>query len=167
MRFKIHVTIAKAFAGDVARGTLRGAARAALNHESAPAPGELTIAVTDDRALRSLNRDYLSRDVPTDVLAFPSSEVNPETGAHYLGDIAISCPRAQAQARQGGHPLSAEVQLLAVHGVLHLLGHDHARPEEKARMWAAQAEILRHLKAPITGPAATHRRRARRMNKNR
>ena len=69
---------------------------------------------------------------------------------------AISLPRAQAQAKAGGHPVSAEVQLLVVHGALHLLGHDHAKSKEKARMWAAQSEILKHLKAPITGPANTH-----------
>jgi probable rRNA maturation factor len=57
----------------------------------------------------------------------------------------ISAPRAQAQAEAAGHPLEAELQLLVVHGVLHLLGHDHARPEEKARMWKAQAEALESL----------------------
>jgi probable rRNA maturation factor len=54
-------------------------------------------------------------------------------------------PRAEAQAEAAGHPLESEVQLLVVHGVLHLLGHDHAEPDEKARMWKAQAEILEGL----------------------
>src|ERR687892_74662 len=65
--------------------------------------------------------------------------------ARYIGDILISIPRAQAQANAAGHPLESEVQLLVVHGVLHLLGHDHAEAEEKARMWKAQAEILERL----------------------
>ena len=81
----------------------------------------------------------------TDVLSFPSDEVDPETGSQYLGDIIISIPRAAQQAQVGGHSLEAEVQLLVVHGTLHLLGHDHAEAEEKARMWAAQAEVMGRL----------------------
>jgi probable rRNA maturation factor len=95
--------------------------------------------------LQELNRDYLGIDAPTDVLSFPASETDPETGARYLGDILISVPRAQSQAEAAGHALESEVQLLVVHGVLHLLGHDHAKPEEKRRMWKAQAEILESL----------------------
>jgi len=92
-----------------------------------------------------LNREYLGIDAPTDVLSFPASETDPETGARYIGDILISIPRARGQATAAGHPLESEVQLLVVHGVLHLLGHDHAQAEEKARMWKAQAEILESL----------------------
>jgi probable rRNA maturation factor len=71
--------------------------------------------------------------------------VDPESGSRYIGDILISIPRAQSQAEAAGHPLESEVQLLVVHGTLHLLGHDHAQPEEKSRMWQAQAEILESL----------------------
>ena len=124
---------------------LERAAQAALEHESQASESELTIVLTDDARLHQLNREYLGVDAPTDVLSFPASETDPETGAQYLGDILISIPRAQAQADAAGHPLESEVQLLVVHGVLHLLGHDHAEPEEKARMWRAQAEILEHL----------------------
>lgn len=152
MRFKINLRIDPALEDAVDRKTIRAAARAALEHEAAPAPGALAIVLTDDGALQGLNRDYLGHNQPTDVLSFPSGETDPETGARYFGDIAISLPRARAQAEAGGHPVTAEVQLLVVHGVLHLLGHDHAKAKEKARMWAAQAEILRQLKAPITGP---------------
>ncbi len=120
-----------------------GAARAALAHESAR--GDLTILLAEDARLQELNRDYLGVDAPTDVLSFPASETDPETGAPYLGDILISVPRAATQARAAGHPLEAEVQLLVVHGVLHLLGHDHAGGREKARMWAAQADVLKNL----------------------
>ena len=84
-------------------------------------------------------------DGPTDVLSFPSDEIDPETGNRYLGDILISVQRAAAQAQIPGHPVESEVQLLIVHGVLHLMGHDHAEPEEKARMWKAQTEILTQL----------------------
>ena len=124
---------------------LERAAYAALKHESESLDCDLSIVLTDDTRLQELNRDYLGIDAPTDVLSFPASETDPETGARYIGDILISIPRAQAQADAAGHALESEVQLLVVHGVLHLLGHDHAEPEEKRRMWKAQAEILESL----------------------
>jgi len=114
-----------------------------LAHQSAD--GDLSVVLTDDAQLHQLNRDYLGVDAPTDVLSFPSSETDPETGVSYLGDVLISVPRAEAQAQSASHPLEAELQLLVVHGVLHLLGHDHAKPEDKARMWSAQAQVLDKL----------------------
>lgn len=124
---------------------LERATYAALEHQSESLDSELTIVLTDDARLKELNRDYLGIDAPTDVLSFPASETDPETGARYIGDILISIPRAQAQAAAAGHPLESEVQLLVVHGVLHLLGHDHGEPADRARMWKAQAEILAEL----------------------
>ncbi len=121
---------------------LERAALAALKYESESLDHDLSIVLTDDARLQELNRDYLGIDAPTDVLSFPASETDPETGARYIGDILISMPRAQTQADAAGHPVESEVQLLVVHGVLHLLGHDHADPNEKTRMWKAQAEIL-------------------------
>lgn len=129
----------------IPRDLLERATRAALNHQAETPDSELTIVLTDDARLKELNRDYLGIDAPTDVLSFPASETDPETGARYIGDILISIPRAKSQATAAGHPLQSEVQLLVVHGVLHLLGHDHANAEEKARMWKAQAEILESL----------------------
>ena len=124
---------------------LERAANAALEHESRSLDSELSIILTDDARLHELNLNYLGVDAPTDVLSFPAAETDPETGASYIGDILISIPRAQTQAAAAGHSLEAEVQLLVVHGVLHLIGHDHAEAEEKARMWKAQAEILEKL----------------------
>ena len=126
-------------------GVLERAANAALEHETQSLESELSIVLTDNTRLHELNLNYLGVDSPTDVLSFPASETDPETGTPYIGDILISIPRAQEQADAAGHPLEAEVQLLVVHGVLHLLGHDHADPEEKRRMWKAQAEILAKL----------------------
>lgn len=121
------------------------AAAATLEQQSASAEDDLTVVLADDEQLQDLNREFRDIDAPTDVLSFPSSESDPETGRRYLGDILISVQRAEEQAAAGGHPLEAEIQLLVVHGVLHLLGHDHAEAEEKARMWAAQAEVLARL----------------------
>jgi probable rRNA maturation factor len=124
---------------------LEHAARAVLAHQTESQESELSIVLTDNEHLQELNLNYLGIDAPTDVLSFPASETDPESGARYIGDILISVPRARSQAEAAGHPLKSEVQLLVVHGVLHLLGHDHAEPEEKARMWKVQAEILDSL----------------------
>ncbi|MCB0102062.1 MAG: rRNA maturation RNase YbeY [Anaerolineales bacterium] len=109
------------------------------------ATADMTIVLTDDRQLHELNVDYLGVDAPTDVLSFPAGEVDPETEVLYLGDIAISIPRAAQQAQTGGHSVEAEVQLLVIHGTLHLLGYDHGTDEEKAVMWAEQAKVLERL----------------------
>jgi probable rRNA maturation factor len=137
----IHIESEISFPQDL----LERAARATLEHEAQSLDSELSVILTDDARLHELNLNYLGVDAPTDVLSFPASETDPETGARYIGDILISIPRAQTQAEAAGHSLEAEVQLLVVHGVLHLIGHDHAEAEEKARMWKAQAEILERL----------------------
>jgi len=121
------------------------AVHAALTHQKEALDLNLSVVLTDNRRLHKLNLDYLGVDAPTDVLSFPASESDPETGARYIGDILISVPYATKGARQAGNSLEAELQLLVVHGVLHLLGHDHAKPKEKAKMWKAQAEILKSL----------------------
>ena len=123
---------------------LERAANAALLQQSSPV-SDLTLVLTGDAQIQSLDRDFLGKDAPTDVLSFPSSETDPETGRRYLGDIIISVPRAEAQSIAAGHSLEAELSLLVVHGVLHLLGHDHASLEGKARMWIAQSEALTRL----------------------
>lgn len=141
----ITVVTDESLAESVPDELLERAAEHTLRHQAALAPADLTIVQTGDAEIQALNRDYLGHDAPTDVLSFPSNETDPESGTRYLGDVVVSVPRAADQAQQAGHSLEAEVQLLVVHGVLHLLGHDHAEEEEKARMWAAQAEILEQL----------------------
>ena len=123
---------------------LEHAAQLVLDFSGVP-DADLTIALVDDARIQGLNRDFLAHDAPTDVLSFPADEPDPETGRRYLGDIVISLVRAAEQARERGHALEAEMQLLVVHGVLHLLGHDHAEPAEKERMWTAQAGLLERL----------------------
>jgi probable rRNA maturation factor len=129
---------------------LEQAASAALDHVTAK--GDLTVVLTDDAQLHDLNRQFLGIDAPTDVLSFPSGEIDPETGAPYLGDVLISVPRAQEQATAKGHALQAELSLLVVHGVLHLLGYDHADVADKQTMWQAQATILARLGYSIEPP---------------
>jgi probable rRNA maturation factor len=128
-----------------ARLTLDSSVPLSDGFDFALASADMTIVLTDDAQLHELNREYLGVDAPTDVLSFPASESDPETGTPYLGDILISIPRAKQQAEAAGHSVEDEVQLLVVHGTLHLLGHDHAEATEKARMWKAQAEVMSAL----------------------
>jgi probable rRNA maturation factor len=152
-RYKINLKIDSAFRDRIDSRDLRAAARLTLLDQKAPVPGELSLLVTGEATLQTLNRDYLGHDRPTDVLSFPADETDPETGRHYYGDIAISFPQARAQAARAGHRVQAELQLLVVHGVLHLLGHDHADRGARNRMWTEQAAILTRLKTGTTGPA--------------
>jgi len=138
---------------------LRKAAQKTLAHESAPSRAELAIAITGDDEIHDLNHQYRGVDAPTDVLSFAEAEADarfvaaPDEAA-YLGDVVISYPRAEAQAASAGHSVADELLLLVVHGVLHLLGHDHAGRAEKRKMWAAQKEILDELGVQIKTNAA-------------
>jgi probable rRNA maturation factor len=111
---------------------------------------DLSIVIGNDALLNRLNLKYRQVDAPTDVLSFPSGEVDPDTSNLYLGDIVISLPRAQEQASAEGHPLEDELQLLVVHGTLHLLGYDHTEMTDKKSMQAAQDNILNQLGLKLT-----------------
>jgi len=130
---------------------VRHAARRTLATVGAP-PGALTIRLTDAEGIRQLNRDYAHADHATDVLSFPSGGRLSTTDDVYFGDIAIALPIAAAQAQAEGHDLPAELALLTVHGVLHLLGHDHDRPSSQVAMWDLQDRILADLGLPIRSP---------------
>jgi probable rRNA maturation factor len=129
---------------------LAQAARVTLEHEGVQ-DAELAVLLSDDAKLAALNKSYRGLDEPTDVLAFPAGDdVALPEGASYLGDIAISVPRARDQAAEAGHGIMEELQLLVIHGTLHLLGYDHGEPDEKDRMWAAQRAILAQLGLPVS-----------------
>jgi len=111
---------------------------------------ELSLLLLDDDEMQQLNRDYLSRDYATNVLAFPM--VPMRGGARkrlhppLLGDVVISAETAQREAQERGVSLEEELALLLVHGILHLLGQDHeGSPEEATQMQAKEQEILMHL----------------------
>jgi probable rRNA maturation factor len=148
----IHVNIAEPYRSLVSASTFEKAARAALQQLSAGTDSGLSIILTDDNQLRRLNRQFLGIDAPTDVLSFPAGYTDPDSGTLYLGDVLISYPRAQKQAEAAGHAVDAELQLLVVHGVLHLLGHDHEDEEGKERMWSVQTEVLAQLQVQIHNP---------------
>jgi probable rRNA maturation factor len=94
--------------------------------------------VTGDRELRRLNREFLGEDHATDVLSFPSGDV----ASGYLGDLALSWPTVLRQAEAFGHGPDVEAALLCVHGLLHLLGWDHATPAEEREMTALTLACL-------------------------
>ena len=115
---------------------------------------EVALVITGDEAVQALNRDYRGVDGPTDVLSFAAQEdtaggpdlalpadLAAEIDRH-LGDVIIAYPYAARQADSFGNSIQAELRLLAIHGTLHLLGYDHATPEEEDAMWAEQEAIL-------------------------
>jgi probable rRNA maturation factor len=147
-KMEIEVQIAPTFARLVSAKRLREVVKGVLRCEGVS--GQATLVITDDEGVQALNKEYLGRDAPTDVLAFGAQEAAggfvaaPEM-VGYLGDVIVSYPRAVAQAGDQGHSVEEELNLLIVHGVLHLLGYDHAEEQEKAVMWARQGAILAGL----------------------
>ena len=114
-----------------------------------PAATVTVLTLTGDEHLREYNRRFRGLDEPTDVLAFAAQEKPsdqrfqaPPGTENWLGDIVISLPRARQQARADKHSMNDEVRLLAVHGFLHLLGYDHAEPDEAATMQALTTKVL-------------------------
>jgi len=145
----IHIDVAENIQFDQGE-VLVHAAVSALERVLGRQNVELTIAVAGDHRLRQLNRHFRGVDAVTDVLSFPADEFDPDNQIRYIGDIAISYPQAKRQADRSGHPLIDELQLLVVHGVIHLLGYDHSTDEEKQLMWELQAEILQNIGCNIT-----------------
>ena len=149
----IEIHIDEPYAEQVDSDALQAAALATLARLDAP-PASLTLVITDDDAVQAPNREYRGIDAPTDVLSFAAHDASgdamtlaipPELSAElaaYLGDIIIALPYAERQAAHYGNSLADELRLLTVHGVLHLLGYDHATPEEDDAMWQIQAAVL-------------------------
>jgi probable rRNA maturation factor len=107
---------------------------------------ELSLVLCDDAFIQDLNRDYRGKDTPTDVLSFSQREgEDADLEDPVLGDVVISLSTAMRQAEELGHTVETELVVLLVHGILHLLGHDHERPEEARVMADAEAELLGKL----------------------
>jgi probable rRNA maturation factor len=149
--YTIDVAVDEAFIHLVDQENLAAAVAAALR-AAGRRRGAVTVAVTDDATIQQLNCDYRGVDAPTDVLSFGHQEngnqalaLPPELAAEladYLGDIIIAYPYAERQAAQFQNAVAAELRLLAVHGVLHLLGYDHVTADQETAMWALQDAIL-------------------------
>lgn len=102
---------------------------------------ELSIAIVGDAEIRRLNRQWRNKDKATDVLSFPSGEVV-GPGLRPLGDVIISLPTAKRQAKAYGRTLTEEIDRYLAHGLLHLLGHDHHRRADAAKMAKAEGLLL-------------------------
>jgi probable rRNA maturation factor len=121
---------------------------------------ELTVRLVDADTIAVLNEKWMDTKGPTDVLSFPMDELTPgrdeETAPEgYLGDIAV-CPQvAEQQAPAAGHSTSDEIELLTVHGILHLLGYDHGSPDEHREMFGVQGRLLLEWQQGDPEPAST------------
>jgi probable rRNA maturation factor len=143
--------------GAVDPGPIEQAAQFTLLRHDLGEPCEVVIVISDDESLEVLNRRFRGVARPTDVLAFANETRGPFSGGsdefpNYLGDVVISLDRAKEQASAVDGSLTEELQVLTVHGVLHLLGYDHADNQEKEQMWSIQSEILRLLGVTIPLP---------------
>jgi probable rRNA maturation factor len=127
----------------VPRGVPRGDLRdfAVCLRENVTGGRPFCCLLTGDTELQRLNREFLGRDYPTDVLSFPSGE-----GAGSLGDIAISLDRAAEQAASRGHDAAGEIKILMLHGILHLMGMDHEK--DRGRMARAEKSWRKKLQLP-------------------
>ncbi len=118
---------------------------------------ELGLVITSQEKIRQLNRSYRGKDTPTDVLAFAmlpaegekeadfSPFVTPPDGIRHLGEVIISYPQAVIQAEEHQHSVNREIAILIIHGVLHLLGYEHDKPELRRQMVTREEEILNQI----------------------
>ena len=118
---------------------------------------ELCIKAVDEDTMTELNEQWMEKEGPTDVLAFPMDELRPgelgeEPEEGVLGDLILAPSIAEKQGEASGHGLTAELELLTTHGILHLLGYDHAEPAEHAEMFGLQAELLAEFGSTATAP---------------
>ncbi len=123
---------------------------------------ELGLVIASQERVQQLNQSYLGRDEPTDVLAFSMLPAEGEIGADFppfvippdgvlhLGEVIISYPQALIQAREHQHSIKREITILIIHGVLHLLGYEHDKPELEYQMRAKEAEILSHIEEGVS-----------------
>ena len=141
----ILITIKDKFQDQVAEQMLVAAAEAVILETGIADSPSLMLKITDDEELFTLNLQFRGIKKTTDVLSFPADFMDPDLGSRYLGDVVIAFPQAAEQAQERGHDVDAELQLLVIHGVLHLLGYDHGDRNDKVEMWSIQSRILVRL----------------------
>lgn len=150
---EINVLVDDELEGKLDTSWLRHVAEEVLLALGVSNNAELGLFIATGERVKKLNRDYLGRDEPTDVLAFSASEemgnhptfVQPPDGVLHLGEVIISYPQAVKQAAEYKHSVKEEILLLIIHGVLHLLGYEHDRPELELRMRAREKEVMNHI----------------------
>lgn len=132
---------------------LAGLARFVMDRMRVHPQAELCIKAVDEPTIAELNQRWMEKEGPTDVLAWPMDElrpglVNEEPEEGVLGDLVLCPTVAERQGEAAGHGTEAELELLTVHGILHLLGYDHAEPEEHREMFGLQDELLAAWRSP-------------------
>jgi probable rRNA maturation factor len=152
----VSIEIANESGADVDEAALAGLARHVLDEMRVHPLAELSVLLVDEQAMAELHIKWMGEEGPTDVLSFPMDELRPPqpVGTHggrdqpdsaipgLLGDVVI-CPQVAAvQAKQAGHLVEDEIDLLCAHGILHLLGYDHADAAEHATMFGLQDRLL-------------------------
>jgi probable rRNA maturation factor len=136
------------------RMLVRRCCNAVLQLEEFPHSAEISVVFIDNAQIQELNREYRGKDAPTDVLSFPLGEgeeyeINHDTGAVLLGDIAISMEKAVEQAKRFDHSLEREIGFLTAHSVLHLLGYDHEKGGlDRVRMREKEEQVMTQLGLP-------------------
>ncbi len=151
----MSIEIANESGIDVDTDAILAVARYALDEMGVNPLAELSILLVDLEYMGELNHRWMGADGPTDVLAFPMDESSVDHGPSegnggepaLLGDIVLCPELAGKQAATAGHSADDELHLLTVHGVLHLLGYDHAEPDEEREMFALQARLLESWRA--------------------
>ena len=141
----IFIEVDEKFRDLIPGDILREAALMALQLEHLEEFPSLSVKITGDQEIQELNSAYRDIDKTTDVLSFEADYYDPDLESRYLGDVVISYHRAAAQAEKRGHPVDSELQLLVIHGVLHLLGYDHGSAQDKESMWLKQDQALDEL----------------------
>jgi len=149
---EINVLIDEDLEGCPEVSWLQGVAEQVLAAQDVGSGMELGLVITSQERVQQLNRSYLGRDEPTDVLAFsmlPEADrppfVVPPDGVLHLGEVIIAYPQAVAQAKEHRHSIKREIAILIIHGVLHLLGYGDEKPELKREMRAREKEILSYI----------------------
>jgi probable rRNA maturation factor len=132
---------------DVDETALVALARHVLDRLRIHPLAELSVVLVDEGSMEQLHVKWMDEPGPTDVLSFPMDELRPtkddeEPEPGLLGDVVLCPAVARRQAKDAGHSTEDELQLLCTHGILHLLGYDHAEPEEEREMFALQRELL-------------------------
>lgn len=145
MNYTIEIQNDKRYPIDEPR--LKMAVATVLDQHEIDPKTSLTIVITDDDEVQTLNRTHRQIDAPTDVLSFPADPLPDHVTDEppYIGDMIIAYPYTKSQADQLQHNLSDNLSLLVIHGTLHLLNYDHDTPENRAGMWSAQADALSAL----------------------
>ena len=152
----MSIDIANEAGIDVDEVGLVAVARFTLDQMRIHPLAELSVLLVDERTMTELHERWMGEPGPTDVLAFPMDElrpglVNEEPEEGVLGDLVLCPDIAAKQGETAGHGTEAEIELLTVHGILHLLGYDHAEPEEHKEMFGLQDELLAAWRTPNAG----------------